>query len=536
MTEYPGLNFSQDAGRLLAALQPPADHPILDLAMLRAALADAGYANCVLHEAALATLIERYNAATAEAELPIGVCQDASFSLEVAADSMHAWVDLIPAAGGKTIDPADLILALAAAGIVFGVDETAISTITVANARTAVARVLVASGVPAQDGENARFELLVADARDRTPQLDEKGFIDFRELGAIPMVDVDQPLMRRVSPTTGTAGRNVRGALIEPLRGRDEVFQAHLVGAYVASDDSNLLRAVFAGQPVRCGNGVTVEQVLNVRNVNMASGNISFKGTVHVSGEVLPGMKVRASGDIVVGDVVDGAELEAEGDIRVVGGIIAKARVSAGGSVTARFVENAHIAAGTTIAIDDSAIQSDLQANNQIIIGAKAPQRGRLAGGSARTTMLIKTPLLGSPTSGLTSLSLGVNPVLEASYQSLLAHIAKLREDEDKLEKVVKHLAMHGDKGGLLERAKASWQQAIQAWAVLLPERDELENQLTLIGGARVEVTVGVVGAVDISFGKKVQRLRQTYERGAFSRDGENVVFTGPGGKASVAT
>ena len=536
MAEYPGLVFSQDAGRLLATLQPPADHPMLDLVMLRAALADAGYANYVLHEAALGTLIERYNATIAEAQFPIGTCPDASFTLELAADSMYAWVNIVSVAGGKPVDPADVILALAPTGIVFGVDETAISTISCASAHTAVTRILVASGVPAQDGENARFELLVADARDRTPQLDERGFIDFRELGAIPMVDAEQPLMRRIASTTGTVGRNVRGELIEPLRGRDAAFQAHLVGAYVASDDSNLLRAVFAGQPVRCGNGVTVEQVLTIRNVNMASGNISFKGTVHVSGEVLPGMKVRATGDIVIGDVVDGAELEADGDIRVVGGIIAKARVSAGGSVTARFVENAQIAAGTTIAIYDSAIQSDLQANNQIIIGTKAPQRGRLAGGSARATMLIQAPLFGSLTSGVTMLSLGVNPVLEASYQALLERIAKLREDEDDLEKVVKHLTLSGDKDGLLERAKASWHQAIQAWATLLPERSELEKQLTLIDGARVEVRVGVVGAVDISFGKKTQRVRQNYERGAFSRDGEHVVFTGPGGKASVAT
>lgn len=534
MADYPGLVFSQEAGRLLASLQPPADHPLLDLAALRALLGDAGYAHYELHETALGTLIERYNASISEAELAIGACRDASFTLEVTADAMQAWINLVPAGGGKAVDPAQVVTALAAAGVSFGIDEAAIAALA-ANA-AAGDRVLVASGVAAQNGENARFELLVAEARDRTPQVDEKGFIDFRELGAIPMVEAEQALMRRIPPTTGTAGRNVRGELVEPLRGRDEAFHAHLVGAYVASDDSNLLRAVFGGQPVRCGNGVSVEQVLNVRNVNMASGNIAFKGTVQVSGEVLPGMKVHATGDIVVGDVVDGAELDADGDIRVIGGIIAKARVSARGSVTARFVENAYVCAGTTIAIDDSAIQSDLQANHQIVIGAKAPQRGRLAGGSARATMLIQTPILGSPTSGVTTLALGVNPVLEAAHQALLARIAKLREEEDKLEKLVKHLAKHGDKGGVLERAKASWQQSIQAWAKLLPERDELEKQLVLIGGARVQVTVGMVGAVDMSFGKKVMRLRSTTERGVFSRDGERIVFTDAAGKVSAAS
>ena len=82
--------------------------------------------------------------------------------------------------------------------------------------------------------------------------------------------------------------------------------------------------------------------------------------------------------------------------MRVAGGIIAKARVVAGGTIAARFAESALLAAGTNIVIEDSALQSELQANNQILIGTKATQRGRLAGGSARAMMLIRTQLLGS--------------------------------------------------------------------------------------------------------------------------------------------
>ena len=65
-------------------------------------------------------------------------------------------------------------------------------------------------------GEDARFELLVSDARDRSPQVNEHGFIDFRELGEIPVVTADQPLMRRIPATPGQLGCNVRGESIEP--------------------------------------------------------------------------------------------------------------------------------------------------------------------------------------------------------------------------------------------------------------------------------------------------------------------------------
>jgi uncharacterized protein (DUF342 family) len=532
MIEYPGLAFSEDGKRLVASIRPPADPPPLDLYSLRALLAQSGFGNWLLNEEALVALIQRYNASVAAPELPVGECSDASFKLEITADAMQAWLSVVPACGGKSLEPDDIYLALGESGVTFGIDQAAVVA---ACAASETGRFMVAAGLPAENGENARFELLVSDARDRAPQLDEHGLVDFHELGAIPTVAAEQPLMRRIPPTNGKAGRNVRGEDIAPVPGHNEPFVENLIGAYVAHDDVNLLRAVFAGQPVRCGNGVSVEEVLRVRNVNMATGNISFDGTVHIDGEVLPGMKVRAKGDIIVGDVVDGAELDAGGDIHVSGGIIAKAHIQAGGSVSARFVENAQISAGTTIAIDDTALQSDLQANNQIIVGLKSAQRGRLAGGSARAMMLIQTPILGSPTGGVTSLMLGVNPVLVAKHQELLQKIEKQKEEEANLEKLVKHLSTHGDKAGMLGRAKASWQQAVQAWGKLLPEREALEKQLAMIEEARVEVGVSAAGAVDMTFGKKVLHLRNNYESGAFSMDGDRIVFTDLSGNVKPA-
>ena len=86
------------------------------------------------------------------------------------------------------------------------------------------------------------------------------------------------------------------------------------------------------------------------------------------------------------------------------------------------------------------------------------------------------------------------------------------------------------DKAALLERAKNSWQQALQGWAKLLPEREELERQLALVAGARVEVGAGIEGAIDLAFGKKVLRMRRAYGSGSLSIAGEQVVFTDAAG------
>ncbi|MBN9424053.1 MAG: hypothetical protein J0I91_16500, partial [Candidatus Accumulibacter sp.] len=89
-----------------------------------------------------------------------------------------------------------------------------------------------------------------------------------------------------------------------------------------------------------------------------------------------------------------------------------------------------------------------------------------------------------------------------------------------------------GDKGGMLERAKASWQRAVQGWAQLLPEKDELEKQLAFIQGAKIKVGVGVSGAVDVAFGKKSLRLRRACDAGEFVLCDGRIVFVDPSGEA----
>ncbi|MEI7428986.1 MAG: FapA family protein [Betaproteobacteria bacterium] len=528
MSDCPWLELSQNGNQLLASLQPSGEHAAFDKENLLAFIAAAGYPDWALFDEALDVLLVAYNKGIACQSLAIGEQRDGKYSLEITGGAMQAWLTLSPACGGKPVNPDDVFLALGVAGITFGIDPVVISASCAANKAD---RVLVASFVPAVQGEDAYFELLVSDARDRSPQVNDKGLIDFRDLGEIPTVIADQPLMRRIPATTGKDGRNVRGEEIKAIPGHSAAFSEPLLGAYMDKDDPNLLRAVFSGQPVCSATGVNVEHVLHLRNVNVATGNISFDGTVNIAGEVLSGMKVSATGDIIVGEVVDGGILEAGGDIKVGGGIIAKAQVTAAGAVTVRFIENAQVHAGTTLNIEDTSLQADLQANNQILVGLKN-SRGKLAGGSARAMMLIQTPVLGSPGSGLTQVVLGVNPERDAQHQELLQSLEKCKAEEDKLDKLLQHLVKQNDKSGMLERVNASRQEAVKEWGKLLTERGELEKKLALIADARVEVGDNVSGAVDITLGKKVLHLRRSFGAGIFSLQGDKIEFTDPSGNA----
>lgn len=521
VTDFPGLTFSEEEGKLLAHLRPHVPRPPLDEAGLRGLIEQAGFGRWFLNPGALATLLARCNAEGGDFDMPIGERRDGSVAVEVAADGLTAWVDLVPAQGGREIALDDITGALTQAEVRHGVDQAALQR---ACASGRPARVEAARGVPPQNGIDARFELQIELVRDRVPHVNEQGLIDFRELGAIPVVEPGQALLRRVPATAGTDGVDVRGKALPAKPGRDLQFATGLSGVSPDPSDPNLLRAAVKGQPVRVDRGMLVEQVVRRERVDIGSGNIDYDGSVQIDGDVMSGMHVKASGDIIVGGTVDGGILEAGGNVQVAGGIIANARVLAGGGVSARFAEHAQIEAGTSITIEDMVLQCDLQALNQVVIGAKSP-RARLVGGSTRAMLLVQVAnLAGGLTSNTTRVQVGINPKLDARHHDIVQLVNQRGAEEDKLKKLVQHLVKTGDHEKA-ERAKLAWRQTAQAWAAALKEKSELEAQLALAAGARIVVTQGASGAADLLFGKKHFALQHSYDAGTFSLLEDKLAF-----------
>lgn len=531
MGGFPGLVFSDVEGRLMVHHQPVDQRAPLDMETLAGLLKQAGFGDWFLLPDALTTLVARVNTLQTEFDMSVGERRDGSLKLDVDADGLTAWLTVLPSQGGKAVTLDEAMAALGQAGVVFGIDEPALRLACEVASGQPVA---VATGVASQQGEDARFEMLIDVTRDRAPKMNEQGLVDFRELGSIPVVEVGQALMRRIPATPGADGKTVRGVLTKAKPGKEMAFAEKLEGAGISPHDANLLWAEVKGQPVSVPDGVLVEQVASFKSIDMTTGNVEFDGSVTIEGDVMTGMKVRATGDIIVAGMVDGGDLEAKGNIQVGGGVIAQARVHAGGSVSARFVENSQVFAGTAIAIDDMALQSDLQALNQIVVGHKSPQRGRLVGGSARAMMLVRTPVLGAAASSVTTVQVGVNPELEARHQDLLVLMDKQKEEEEHLKKLVQHLSQKGDPKGILERAKASWKHVVQQWAKSLLEKEELEKQLGMIAGAKVEVTDGASGTVDMVFGHKTRHLMRNFDAGVFSIVEDRLVFTGSDGKLTA--
>ena len=526
-----GITLTETDGQVFLRHLPSEGRPAVDASMIHTLLQEAGYGDCVFQEDAIATAAADCNTAQMPFVVKVAERCNARVQVEIAPDEMAVQVSLIPPQGGRAITLDDIQQALKDAGVVFGIDEAAlVQACSIGHGE----HLQVAHGARPEDGRDTGFDALLQFTSDRAPKVDDNGLIDYREHSGILVVHPGEPLMRRIPPTPGVPGHTVKGRELPPRPGLDKPFAAQLSGAKPANDDPNLLEAATVGQPVLVDQGVQVEPILRVREVNMATGNIHFDGTVQVDGEVSHSMKVQASGDILVKGTVDGGLLEAGGDVHVSGGIIAQAHVQAQGAVSARFAENSHIQAGTVIALDDMALGCKLESFNQIIIGEKSPQRGRLVGGSTTAMMLLRVPMLGSDKSGVTVVRVGANAELEHEMQELNVRMEKEKTNEENLQKLVKHLTA-SDPKGMLERVKAAWRQAVQVWSKSLAERRELEEQMALTLQARVEVVQGVCGSVDLAFGSKVARLRTESSAGTFSMDAEQgVLFTDSAGAVVV--
>ena len=531
MSSCTGIEFADSDGQLLARCARAEVRRADDAEAVRAAVAAAGFGTWALDDDALAALLRRCATEDGEFEQAIGERRDACTAVELAPDGAQAWVDLTPARGGRPASVEDLVKALAAAGVVHGIRSEALER---ACSSPVPLRVVAAVATPPTPGEATRFELLVSDTRDRRPVVDEQGLVDFHELGQIPLVTPGQPLMRRHPPTPGVDGCDVLGTPIPAPAVADVPFDAVHPGSAAAEGDADLLCALNAGLPVRAEHSVSVEQLLRLDEVSLASGNIRFDGTVEVAGDVRPGMMVEASGDLIVKGLAEGAHLKAGGSIRVGGGLIAKSVAQAGQSFSARFTEHSSVVAGTTISIDDSAVHCELQALNDVRVGLKSRQRGRLVGGTTSAMMNVSVPTLGAAAGGVTKVQVGLNPVLDARQRELAALVERRKADEEKLGMVVRHLQLHGDPRGLLERAQATWQLALRELAEAMQELSEVESRLELAGNARVDVLGGIDGDVDLVFGLTWRRLRHRYGAGSFAVDADGrIIYANVSGKAS---
>ncbi len=392
---------------LIATLVPHVSHQPLTFYMLKEQLVRDGFGKLFVHEAVLQELVG-YKEASEPLEFSVAEKRNGSANVTISSDKMSALLSITPASGGADVNKEQLqtLLAKQQVAVEFIKLRTLEQAIVEAGEGNAVDKQVVAVGQEAENGRDSEFEPLLELEEQTLPQLSDDGLIDYFETRDYYVVEEGDQLMRRTEATPGTDGRNVLGKILTAKPGKTLAF-ANCEGAEVCSKDENLLLAAAKGHPVIGAEGVRVDKVLHVKEVNLDSGNIHYDGSVMVGGNVAPQAVVEATGDVFIKGSVDHASVIAGNDIVIGGGVISELLpakdggaahepvLTAGGSISAPFMNRVGAHAGKDISVQKYAMHCDLRAEENILLG-ESGGKGVVLGGELHAGKSIVAMTLGS--------------------------------------------------------------------------------------------------------------------------------------------
>ncbi|QOL25711.1 DUF342 domain-containing protein [Thalassotalea sp. LPB0316] len=460
---------------------------------------------------------------------------DASATAKIESDEMQASVEITTAQGGAHLSAKAILNAAQEQGVVKGfIKEQLISlaqTAARAEPGTQVSKI-VAKGKLPQNGRDTQIKMLVESAQSRIlrPQARADGSVDMRNLGDIICVKAGDPLAQRIPFTLGVKGYTVTGKDLEPTPGEDCQLEVG-EGTVLSPKNQNVLISTLVGLPKIINNGMTVEKVYTVNNVDIGSGHIKFEGNVIIEGDVKESMKVIASGDITVGGFVESAMLESGGDIIIKKGIIGKkqevetnnvdnlkmsAFVNAKGSIHATYCQYGELIAGTDITIENQLMHSIVSLNGKLWVGQEDKLNGKLIAGHISAGTSIHAGSIGASAGSNTFITFA-NQI--EKYKHRIEQIdVKIKDENEKTqelknatEKLRKLPKERADKEVLAKVVKA-YQFHSSTLGDLYYDRERAEQALQrFIESVYVEGRERIYHGVEVRIGDFVERSRREY-------------------------
>ena len=350
---------------------------------------------------------------------PEGEC----YKLTISPDKMQAFAKFYAASvGGEELTADEIVRDLDAKGIKCGIKRDVIEQFI--QKREYCEDILLAEGVAPVQGKDAYIEYKFNTDKKAKPTLKEDGSVDFFNLNILCHCAKGDLLAVLHPEEPGVDGENLYGERIRPADVKTEVLK---YGNNIEkSEDGLTLTSMVDGHVELVDGQVFVSDMLVVENVDNSTGNIEYEGSVQVNGNVFTNFSIKAHGDIVVKGVVEGAELQADGNIIIARGMngMGKGTLDAKGNIVAKFLENATASADGYIA-SESILHSKIMARGEVNVDGK---RGFITGGRVCAASGINVKTLGSEMGADTVVEVGADP----RVKNRIAQLQKLIEEDNK--------------------------------------------------------------------------------------------------------
>jgi len=189
-------------------------------------------------------------------------------------------------------------------------------------------------------------------------------------------------------------------------------------GSKISDEDELILLSTISGQPNLLDCGMKVDDVVQVKAVDLHTGHMRLDANLIIKGDIAEGMKVRSEGDITVGGVIESADVKAKGNIIIGKGILGRTAdygnkdhsmtvsVRAGGDISAMFASYAKLEASGDIKISEQLLHCDTNCEGEVIVGNEKTVGSQIVGGITRSSKSIEADILGASAGVFTSFDL----------------------------------------------------------------------------------------------------------------------------------
>lgn len=367
-------------------------------------------------------------------------------------DKMQVFARFVPPSNlGSRMDKNEILSDLAHQKVVYGIKEDAIDAF-IKNPQYCT-DIVVAEGLAPRHGTDAYIEYFFDTKLSTAPARNEDGSVDFFNLNTINHCKEGELLAKLHKQDPGDYGMNVLGSRIKP---RDvKKMRLSFGNKITLSEDKTEIYSDVNGHVMLTGGKVFVSDVYEVENVGTATGNITSEGSVLVNGNVQSGFEIKAVGNVEVKGIVEGAKIEAGGDIIISKGMngMGKGVLIAGGNVITKFVENSEIVAGGCVE-SDSIMHSTVNAKTHVKVDGR---KGFIAGGVVRATQSITCKTLGSEMGADTVVEVGVDPQQKARYVEVQKELRDLTTKQKTIQSTLDGALARLRRGDILPKEQTDY-------------------------------------------------------------------------------
>lgn len=407
---------------------------------------------------------------------------DSSFFIHVGLNKMAAWALLVPPSGdGAGPSSEKLAAELKKAGVKWGVYESSLSWLSDPSGHYFELRP-VAGGMPPVEGKDGAIVEKFTRERVRSVVTDGQGNVDYRALNYYQFIAKGDAICDIIPPEEGTPGMRISGERV-PARPVKPATAPKGSNTDLSPDGAHLI-AAMDGHVEFSGGVFQVKPTLEVHgDVDYSTGNITFRGDVHISGDVRENFFVRATGKVAIDGLVEGATVEADGDVIIAKGVLGnnKALIRSKTIVRAKYLENCVVYSGECT-YADCVMASQIFSDGKINV---TTGRGTVIGGCLTAAEQIECRIIGSKSGLLTEVILGQLPYIQDEMKDNEITLDAIRKESTQLDK----------KLALMENQPASPQEAKELSklklrrSVLALKEDKLTKRQDELQGIKPDLT-----------------------------------------------